>query len=380
MCPARRNDIDRAPRVRRGWCGTDLRQVSTPDASLNELDAATSLNDAINLSARRGRELVETSTRGWLPTRIEYLDALLELLDEQIPATLWPSVERRTILSALHVATTIVNDASPTDITTLCDQHGVLDPAGRHTPLRPIRLLHPRSRLLMALRLQSLAPSLPLASRLEFRTGSKMPRLAVDEERAPDGRMHLTGRWPAYGWVPPVLWPGVLDDLGVTARPHAGAALSIALSKVGSNTPLRAIAVSLGLPGWIADHVARVLRDLPIDAVCRSLEDLFARLEANHPPIDYADRVMVGRDPTQFASAVDAALTARGEEIDATARHAAAIELWAAYTGSTPAYCPWAERDVVPELPWFVDRANLLAQAYVELPHHSHEPMVWTPP
>lgn len=332
------------------------------------------------MSARRGRELFETSSRAWLATRTEYLDALLELLDEQLPATLWPSVERQSILSALHVATTIVSDASPAEIAGLCDRHGVMDPAGRHTPLRPIRLLHPRNRLLMALRLKSLAPSLPLASRLEFRTASKTPRVAVDEERLLDGHVHLTRRWPAYGWVPPVMWPGVLDNLGVASRPHAGAALSIALSKVGSNAPPRAIAVSLGLPGWIADHVGRVLRDVRVDTLCESLEDLFARLEDRPPPIDYANRIMVGRDPTPFASAVDATLSAQGEEIGTAARHAAAIELWAAYTGSAPEYCPWAERDAAPELPWFVDRANLLAQAYTVLPHRSREPMVWTPP
>lgn len=380
MCPARRDDVDRAHRVRRTWCGTDLRHVSTSPAGGDELAAATRLADAIDLSARRGREQVEISPRGLVTTRTEYLDALLELIDEQIPATMWPSVERDTILSAVHVATRILDAASATETARLCEQHGVMDPVGRHTPLRPTRLQHPRNRLLMAVRLQSLAPDLPLASRLEFRTASKQPRVAVNEERRFDGRMHLTGRWPAHGWVPPVLWPGVLDGLGLTSRPHAGAALSIALSKIGSNTPPRAIAVALGLPGWIADHMARVLRAVRVDALCESLEDLFARLEQNPPPIDYAKRVMIGRDPTPFTSAVDAAIEAQGVEIHATARDVAAIELWATYTGSSPEYCPWGARAAAAQLPWFVDRLNLLAQAYLELPHHSREPMVWTPP
>ncbi len=255
-----------------------------------------------------------------------------------------------------------------------------MNPVGNHTPLHPSRHRHARNRLLLALRLQSLEPGLSLASRLEFRLASSMPRAPLDDEKRVDGRVRPTGRWPAHGWVPPTMWPGVLDHVGLASRPHARAALSLALSKVGSNAPLRAIAVSLGLPGWIADHVARVFVGTDLRAVSDALEDLFSRLEAKPPPIDYAQRVIIGRERAPFGAAVEQALLAQDLEVDTGARDTAAVQLWAAYTGSSTTYCPWAPRQTEPMLPWFVHRIDLLAQAYVALPHRPREPLVWAPP
>ncbi|UCN16630.1 hypothetical protein LFM56_16485 [Cellulomonas iranensis] len=274
----------------------------------------------------------------------------------------------------------LLQSTTASEVAELCDRHGVMNPVGNHTPLHPSRHRHVRNRLLLALRLRSLEPGLSLASRLEFRLASAMPRAPFDDEKRVDGRVRPTGRWPAHGWVPPTMWPGVLDDVGLASRPHARAALSLALSKVGSNAPLRAIAISLGLPGWIADHVARVFVGTDLRAVSEALESLFSRLEAYPPPIDYARRVIIGRERGPFDAAVEQALLAQDFQLDPIARDAAAAEIWAAYTGSSPAYCPWVRRPTRSRLPWFVDRTDLLARAYVALPHRPREPLAWAPP
>jgi len=380
LCPSRREDDDRVHRTRREWCGTDLRKVESARVASEELAAVAHVESAIDLAARRGSDRWDLAPQGWQTTHVEYLDALFELIDEQVPARTWPVVDREALLAAVRVAVSLVQSTAASEVAELCDRHGVMNPVGNHTPLHPSRHRHARNRLLLALRLQSLEPGLSLASRLEFRLASAMPRAPLDDEKRVDGRVRPTGRWPAHGWVPPTMWPGVLDHVGLTSRPHARAALSLALSKVGSNAPLRAIAVSLGFPGWIADHVARVFVGTDLRAVSDALEDLFSRLEANPPPIDYAQRVNIGHERAPFDAAVEKALLAQDLEIDTSARNAAAAQLWAAYTGSSTAYCPWVPQPTELLIPWFVDRTDLLAQAYVALPHRPREPLAWAPP
>lgn len=379
MCPSQLNEPYRAARSRRQWCRTDLREAVTEGVTSEQVEAVERAYDAIEAAAGADGAPWTMPVRGWAITRGEFADALLELVDEQVPAAAWGRTNRRVLMGAIVVADAIVHAPSTTSLAALCDQHGVLDPAGSRTPLTGANdRRRPRSELLMSLRLESIGPHLSLSRRLTYRIASSHPRdpLVVDAEQ-PAGGM---GVWPARGWVPPVLWASVLDEPAMGSGDHLRAGLSVALSKVGSHVPLRVVAVDLGLPGWLADRLGAIFRGADLDALTAGVEALFVRLAQSPPPIDYAGRVVVGRERAVFEAATGASLQAQDIRVDETAQHDAAVSLWATFTGSLPCYCPWARPGAHAGLPWFVEQGEFMARAFVALPHPRGEPLVWTPP
>lgn len=341
------------------------------------------LHEALDAGAQAPRDVA--TAMHWTATSGERAHAYLELIDEQVPANRWPDTSARELVSAVGVAAQIITADSLEHVEALAARHGVLDPVGSHTPIWPKEHdIHPRNPLLMSLRLGSLSAHLSLSQQLMYRTASERPRAPVRVEHRAGGRRLTEGTWPARGWVPPVLWDGELADHVVAAGSYGPAALSLALSKVGSSVPLRAIAVDLGLPAWLADRVAAILggRSRPDqERLARSLEQLFARLEANPPPVNYSKRVAVARDLAMVRAAAVEAAALQLVALDERGEAGATVALWVAYTGSHPRFCPLlVPGQSTPSLPPRVDRTDFLRIGFQLLPHGEREPLAWSPP
>lgn len=383
MCPSRRDDDVRIHRTRREWCRTDLRAGGASVVSDAQLDAVEHLDHALEAAARDPGG--PTALWQWTTTSTEYAHALLELIDEQVRANRWAHASSRELVTAIDVASQVMTAASPEAVEAIAARHGVLDPVGTHTPIAPKEHdYHPRSSLLVSLRLASLARHLSLGQQLMFRTASGRPRPPVRTERRDGPRRLPEGTWPARGWVPPALWAGELTDHVSVDESCGRAALSLALSKVGSSIPLRAIALDLGLPAWLADRIAKTLSNRTrneLERLTADLERLFSRLEAAPPPIDYSHRVAVGRDlATVRAAAVEAA-SFQSIALDEAEEVAASVALWVAYTGSHPRFCPLPLNDgLQPPWPSGLNRAEFLDDGFLQLPHDQGEPMAWWPP
>ncbi|WP_260176318.1 hypothetical protein [Cellulomonas cellasea] len=319
----------------------------------------------------RSTEPVELASTGWKVTASEYADAYLSVLHEQVPATTWKSTPPGRMLEGIVIADAIITAPTPHELDSRCSQHGLLTPDFRSGTGAPHTWL--RNPLLQSMRLQSLAPRLSLASRLTYRTASRRPCVPR--------RIWGAGQWPAHGWVPPTMWPDCAAQLGLGNREHAAAALSLALSKTGSDVPLRVIALDLGLPTWLADRIGAVLRRPGVDRLTAELDTLFTTLQEAPPPINYSDRVTYGRDKALIMSATETALTdSATTRPEPSCREGAAVALWTVFTGSHSSYCPWATSEITATLPPSVDASVFFTRAFDRLPHRSDEPMTWTPP
>ena len=369
-CPSRREVVDRRSRTRRPHCGADLREVHADIVPADAVGAVERLRVMIENAAARRDVLLTTPAPGWQISHHNYIHAVLSLVHQQVDWATWASAGPRRLLDAIVVADAVMRAPTLEDFETLCSRHGVLDPAGDYS-LKPSTTAQ-RDRTLMALRLRSLAPHLSLATRLACRTSSSWPQIPF----SPSGGEE----WPAHGWVPPVMWGHVVDELGLSDHEHAGAAMSLALSKVGANVSMRVIATDLGLPGWLADRVAAVLRRTDIDRLVTTLDELFSHLSDVRSPINYSNRVIFGRDQALMHFAVNQALGADAGNVGSSELEAAAVALWTAYTGSSAIYCPWAAPGTRAAVPPFVDEAEFLASGYLALPHSENEPLAWTPP
>lgn len=384
-CPSQIDSPGRTHRTHRRWCGGDLRSAPHLPATRGDLDAQQFVRSAVGVAATAPSSTVKAPIGDWSVTATEHADALLELLDEQLPASSWDEVAPRTLLDAVKIAVDVLAADSPGGLAALSAAHGALDPSGDHTPLRPGRRhRHPRSPVLMSLLLTSTGEHLSLGDRLMYRTASARPRPPVRTEFRVGSDRRAEGVWPARGWVPPILWDGILTQHVTDRGPYARAALSLALSKIGSNAPMRAIAVDLGLPGWLADRISSVLRRRTsgqMQGLTRDLEALFTALEAAPPPINYSQRVQEGRDTDRLrAAAIDAA-GFQGVVVHEPEEAVFTALLWAAYTGSDPGLCPALDPgSFAPRWPVGLDVEDFLSVAYEQLPHHAGEPLTWRPP
>ena len=384
-CPARADRPGRAHRSHRDWCDFDLRSAPTLTATTADVVASDYLRAALEAAADRPNAPVSLPIGDWEVSATERADALLELLDEQVRAPRWDVVGPRRVLDAVAVAVDVLTATSPTAVAGVATTGRVLDPAGDHTPLHPGRRhRHPRNPVLMSLLLASVAGDLSLGDRLMYRTASARPRPPVRVEVRVGSERRAEGTWPARGWVPPMLWQEVLTQHVTGRSPYARAALSLALSKVGSSVPLRAIAVDLGLPGWLADRIRHVLRRrtrADLAALTADLERLFTTLEACPPPIDYSARVATGRDLARLHSAAVDAAALQGLVLHEPDEAGLTAMLWATYTGSNPRLCPVLDAGTAPPR-WLpgLDVEDFLTTAFQQLPHYAGEPLAWRPP
>lgn len=324
-------------------------------------------------------------------TRREYAQALLELIDEQIPIADWGRTDPQRLATATVGAVEVLTVTSRTHLIGVAGLFRVLNPAGDHTPLhRTVKHSRGSSPVLVSLMLASVAPGLGLQDRLMFRTVLDRPQTPGGDAALAPGQPQPRGAWPARGWVSPMLWDGFLPACLEGRGRFAPAAASLALSKIGSSAPMRAIAVDLGLPGWLADRVKRIFgrhgQD-DLDRLVSELEQLFEHLSAYPPPVDYSQRVLHARDLTMISNAVQQAADAQGYPSSAT-REDLQVLLWATYTASHPDFYPGPRTEILPDSqparmpswPDGLDVQDFLADAFERLPHAHLEPLTWQPP
>lgn len=358
------------------FCDADLRRAPTRVVRRVELAAQVWLLDCLEQVA--GPADHRTTVAGWECSAAEVLDATFEIVIEHLGSRKAHRVPNWHVTDALRVARGVLTSPSVPDAIRLADRHHVLSPTGPVTPIVMSRVLRARRHnpLLVGLRLASLGDQLSVANQLMYRTGSLRPSYpeasAGDDVARGDS---AASRGPSQ--VPQLLWPGVLcDGRDVRAR----AALSIALAKVGSLMPLRAIAVDLELPASIADHIRMWWRRLGDDRgrVVRALDGLYESLVGAPPPIDYRHHRRVGWDKDPFLAAASDALSSARSQI---AVEELAWHLWSAYTGSvTSAHWEPAHQDTSVVREHHLDNLDAAWSALKANLGCADEPLTWRPP
>jgi len=239
----------------------------------------------------------------------------------------------RLLLDSLAVAVAVLTEPDPAGAVAVADRHGLLNPAGRCTPTGPDSALRRRrhNALLAALRLGVAyeAGELSPSAQLTVRVGSGRPRYPEPGIWCGRGDGPLRGGQLPLRAVPQLLWSGLLTDhlpdvcAGTTAgvRPTAdsdlagGAVLARAcaamfLARLGSTRPWRLIAIELGLPAWLAQHLPALHRRLVErgrwPAFLADLNRLATALQNDLPPVDYRARRQLAADPRRLLAVVRA--------------------------------------------------------------------------
>ncbi|WP_256829355.1 hypothetical protein [Ornithinimicrobium faecis] len=328
-------------------------------------------------------------------THRDHLDAMFELVDELVgvKTSLARDCEPTDdFVTAAQVALSVLNQPSADQAAGMAEQHGLLNPAGRHTPLltdsRLRRRLH--NPLLAAIRLQSLATSLSPTAQLTFRTASAVPRYPAPY---PPGEMQdYPTNWPGQtrlDWIPQLIWPGVLtpwiEDQNIPAR----AAASMLLARVGSTRPWSLIALDLGLPaafGTTPPALVKGLRRTGLwESFLAALDDLATALEDDPPPIDYSARRWAACTPLHMYGAIKQARLIYGECDISDDRHLAR-KTWGLYTGGHGSFFPGTDiSGPVVEETEPSPLGDRITRFTAETLHHlagqpDHGPLEWRPP
>lgn len=300
------------PRRRRTRCGQDLRKAPAEPPEPGDATTLAALQDLATAAATGPEDRVVVA--GVTTTTRDHLDAVFELIDEMVGIDAALAAEQRSgqgLLASAQVALSVLTQADAHQAAAQADRHGLLDPAGRHTPLvtdsRLRRRLH--NPLLAAIRLRSLGTSLSPTAQLTFRTASTVPRYPAPYPNK--SVKDYPTAWPdqtRLEWVPQVIWPGTLtpwvDDADIPAR----AAASMLLAKVGSTRPWSLIALDLGLPAAFAITPPALVKSLRRtgcwEDFLSAVDDLATRLEDDPPPIDYSARRWAAADQQRLSRAI----------------------------------------------------------------------------
>lgn len=313
-------------RTRYRVCGFDLR--ITPAEPMADADDRLQAQQRLHELARRPqpgspRPEGHATVCGVTVTRADHLDAVLELIVEQLGATralATAATDPGPVLGAASVALAVLAKPDATSAAALAERHGLLDPAGSVTPIGPESALTRRRRnpLLASIRLGSLHGRLSPTTQLVFRTASDRPRYPCPTSTTPKGLGAGPGSTcractPAgalpLATIPQQLWPGVLTPWVDEGDHLARAAAAMMLAKLGSTRPWRLIAIELGLPASFATHPPALVRHLRRENTwgpfARALDRLADRLDATPAPIDYQTRRWRAGDPQLLTATLD---------------------------------------------------------------------------
>lgn len=335
------------PRRHRHRCGQDLREAPTHQPSVDQTHCLSVLHDLATAAATTPQSTITVT--GIVTTRRDHLDAVFELVDELVGVKTVLAAEPDVsggFLAATRVALSVLKQPSADQAAGTAEQHGLLNPAGRHTPLLTDSRLRrrPHNPLLAAIRLQSLGTSLSPTAQLTFRTASAVPGYPAPY---PPGEMQdYPTSWPGQtrlDWIPQVIWPGVLapwiDDGDIPAR----AAASMLLAKVGSTRSWSLIALDLGIPAAFATTppalIKRMRRAGLWEHFLRALDELATRLEDHPPPINYSARRWASCTPRHMHAAIKQARLIYGG-CDISDDSYLARMTWALYTGGHGPFFP----------------------------------------
>lgn len=331
------------PRRRRTRCGQDLRETPAEPPKPDDVTALTTLQHLATAAATDPETRVVVADIA--TTTRDHLDAALELIDELVGINAALAAEPwsgQGLLASARVALSVLTQVDAHTAAAQADRHGLLDPAGRHTPLVTDSRLRrrPHNPLLAAIRLRSLETSLSPTAQLTFRTASILPRYPAPYPKTPVKDYPTS--WPGetrLEWVPQVIWPGTLtpwvDDADIPAR----AAASMLLAKAGSTRPWSLIALDLGLPAAFATTPPAFIKTLRRtgcwEDFLAAVDDLATRLEDDPPPVYYSARRWVAADQRRLSRAIE--LT-NADLHDETARpgiddHFLTALVWQTYTG-----------------------------------------------
>ncbi|MCM3660377.1 hypothetical protein M3148_05120 [Georgenia satyanarayanai] len=360
-CPSRLEGERGKARTHAHWCQTDLRLLVAEPADQGVVAAQAWLLELIDqttcdpatVRASGGLELCAG----------ELLEVAFEIITEVAgSAGAHPGPD------GVLVAHQILSVADPVEAAARRRARGVLAPGSARVPITftGTTWRRPRSAPAIALTLSQEAEHLSVATRLAFRTGTRVPRLPPP-----------TGPLLGSRLLPQQLWPGVLGQYDAIAGPHSRALLSIALAKLGNPIPLSAIAVDMGLPAWMAGRLNRFLSSPPgRTGLLADLEGVHGDLLTTRPPINYRRRRAVGADYAQFNTLVKAADRDEGWHLPDRQLRRLTRLFWETFTGSDRRYCP----QPAPAAAAFdVEDWERLERIYARIAGVTGEPLAWAP-
>lgn len=267
---------DHVHRTRYRRCGHDLRAAPATSLSRSQVDVQALLLSMAEEAADDPHGQVNRC--GAAVSNRDLYDAWLELLTEHLPPgnpIHRTSTDPAIVLDSLTVVASVMSQPDPANAQERASDAGLLNPAGKVTPIGPERVLNvrPRNPLLGFIRLTSLRERLPASSQLVFRVANDRPRYPgsrSDPATPPPGTAQLQ-------WIPQQVWPDLLTPWIANNDYRARAVAAMLLAKVGATLPWRLIAFDLGLPAEFATYPA-------IRATAETGRHLVAVLARPRPP------------------------------------------------------------------------------------------------
>ncbi|WNB85785.1 TniQ family protein [Cellulomonas sp. ATA003] len=391
-CAARTTPAHSPRRQVRPWCSQDLRTAPTQHATPAQSRAQRLLLDL----ARRPDETFEVC--GITATRRIAFDAMVELttgpLHSRGAGFLDLAEPPDEIATALADTLDVLDATSPDR----AGHHlqGLLLPTSRKAPGTIAAALTPppKNPLLGALQLDHHRHAMTATSQLTFRTSAHHAQYPLQAGQSPATRRHLQLPEhrpdlpiPSAAWIPQVLWPGTVPDLG--EDPIARAEVALLLAHLGTTRPWSILTVELGLPhAFHAKIVARTRArrsDGTWPQLLTKLDHVLEHLRANPPWIDYRNRRVLADD----LDLLDQALTTAHPgptRIDARRR------FWELFTGGDATYAPEPLNISADQYPHWAQQRGDTDAAYTEQfdaafqildrssPLRLGKPLTWRPP